>query len=117
MLAIGFRSIAQNNWGDDVRIIEEFRWVLVSAIAILFTPAMVLAEPPVTLHCKGVDYIYDSGIGKGPARREASHRSVSLVFDEMTAEVSEGNDVRSTELSMKYGDYHGFLPGKKHIKK
>ena len=97
-----------------MRIIEEFRWVLVSTIAILFTPTMVLAERPVTLHCEGVDYIYDSGIGKGPGRREASHRSVSLMFEEMIAEVSEGSGVRSTELSMKYGDYHGFLPAKKH---
>lgn len=67
------------------------------------------------LHCKGVNYIYESGIGKGTAKREAANRTVIMDVQEMTARLVNDIEVRATDLTRKYDDYHGFFPDEKRI--
>jgi hypothetical protein len=84
------------------------------SLLLLVGPAMAAAEP-VELRCEGVNYIYESGIGTGPAKREASQRTVKLNLSEMTVEFANGDIMISTALVKKYGDYQGFFPNNRLV--
>jgi hypothetical protein len=83
-------------------------------LLLLLAPAAVAAEP-VELHCKGVNYTYDSGIGTGPAKREASQRTITIDQEEMRAELADGEQMIPVTLTMKYGDYQGFFPNNRLV--
>jgi len=67
-----------------------------------------------TYHCKGVNYLYESGIGAvgGKARRVTATRTLLLDLDALTAELKDGDAVSKAALEMKFGVYQGFIPGK-----
>ncbi len=87
---------------------------LTLAALILFAPSLLIAET-VTLHCSGVNYIYESGMGKGPATRKAANLTVNLDDRQMRAELIDGDKARTTNLVRVYDDYQGYFPGEKEI--
>ncbi len=88
--------------------------LLILGAVILLAPSLVIAET-VTLHCRGVNYIYGSGMGKGPATREAADLTVTLDEPQMRAELINGGETRITNLVRVQGDFQGYFPGEKEI--
>lgn len=97
-----------------MRMVKPYYQAIVVTTIFVFPPPLVMAET-VNLHCKGVDYIYESGLGKGTSKREAANRSIILDVEEMTVTLVNGLEERTTQLTKKYGDYQGFFPGEKQI--
>jgi uncharacterized protein involved in tellurium resistance len=86
----------------------------VFSLLLLVGPAVAFAEP-VELRCDGVNYIYESGIGTVPAKRQASQRSIKLDLSEMTVELANGEKTMTAALVKKYGDYQGFFPNNRMV--
>jgi hypothetical protein len=90
------------------------KFVVACPLLLSLSSAPVFAEP-VELHCQGVNYLYASGIGTGPAKREAAQRSIKMDQTAMSVEWVRDGTVATTSLVMKYGDYQGFIPGNRLV--
>ncbi len=86
--------------------------------AILFAVAVstgvVEASEPDVYHCRGVDYLYDSGIGAGDARQVDGWRNLILRRWTMTAEIYSDTGSAVTELDFSLDTvgsiFKGFIP-------
>lgn len=88
----------------------------VLAAAAIFIVVSASAEAATTiLYCKGVNYIYQDGIGNGPAKRETASRTITLDLQAMKAELANGDEVRTTPIVQKHGAYQGVFPGKMRV--
>jgi hypothetical protein len=91
------------------------RYQISAAVVILLALANPAEAEMSTLHCKGVDYVYEAGIGKGPARRQPAERTLLLDLQAMTAGLADGERVFETKLVQRHGTYQGFFPGEKRV--
>lgn len=90
--------------------------VLLGFVAVVLAgSAFQAGAGSVTLECEGVDYVYESGIGNGPAKRERSARSVSLDLGNMGAELRNGDKAQVADLKKHNRTYKAFFPGEAQV--